>query len=296
MQESDRMCTIEQRKDVSLEHFFRQAMRPPFSVNSHKGSALYGRVQVPSPRFWGNPDVVKYDMQHLRDSIASMDTQTTTSPHFPRTEEEIKNEAARDVLEKEHHGIQLFEKLAREFATICLGKISSTATRPDVIQVFENSIPGMVPGNSCIVYAVNRSELSFWCARSNAIMTLPKEAICIPCAVVASKKSVLISDVQKHKAYYPPVEVVLGYARESAIASPCFNASGQVDFVLEVTGNSRIHYTRFDRMFLELAGMLLMLMIRRTELAEETLEAIRYDKDFFSRLVLILTYSIRLFF
>jgi hypothetical protein len=43
-------------------------------------------------------------------------------------------------------------------------------------------------------------------------------------------------------------------------------------------------------MFLELAGMLLMLMIRRTELAEETLEAIRYDKDFLFRLVLILTY------
>jgi hypothetical protein len=293
------MCAHEQRKDISLEHFFRHAARRSFSANARKGFlALGGQVlahsdgtalqsttsltidslqtfaqhspregrqrpkhdeldaqhakgltktsKVPRPRFWGNPQVQTYDLEQLRNNIAEMGLDTASSPQFPKTEKEIQDAAAHADLTTERKGLEQFWRRAKELA-VEVQRIHSTATREEVIKVFERLVPGKVPGQNCIVYTVERNfvarlgQVSFWCYRKKEQMILP-EGKGIAGTVLAKKQSLLVTDIQKHDSYYQPLDMWVGYPRESAIASPCFNEHGQVAFVLEVTSTmTRIH-------------------------------------------------------
>lgn len=327
------MCAHAQRKDISLQQFFRHAARRSFSANSRKGFLALGeqvlshsdgtalhstsrltidslnqtkaqrsswegrqrpnhedidarhakdspkKSKVPRPRFWGNPQVTKYGLEELRNSIAEMGLDTTSSPKFPKTEKEIQDAAALAELTTERKGLVQFWRRANELA-VEVQHIKCTATREDVIKLFERLVPGKVPGQNCIVYKVERdfvarhNEVSFWCYRKKERMTMP-EGKGIVGAVLAKRQSLLVTDIQKHANYYQPLDMWLGYPRESAIASPCFNEHKEVAFILEVTSTmARIHYTHFDRLLLEFAGTLLLPLIARSRLAEKYFEAI----------------------
>ena len=186
------MCTWPQRKDISLEHFFRHAAKRSFSASSRQGfmalrdqaafggtalastcqltvdsmQALHCRApaaviggdakesRVPRPRFWGNPQVNHYDLERLRSAIAEMGLDPSTSPEFPRTEKEVADAAAHAAFAKFRKDTDSFWKRATELA-VEVQRIPSKASRDEVLRAFESLMRGKVAGSeNCIVYSV----------------------------------------------------------------------------------------------------------------------------------------------
>ena len=304
------------RKDISLEQFFRHAAKRSCSASTRNGfltlggQVLHGGAtalpstwqltidalqannapspskdsveasRVPRPRFWGNPQINEYGLEHLRASIAEMGLDAATSPEFPKTKQEIADAAAGAELKKYRQGVDGFWNLAKAIAAE-VQHIPTTATRDEVLLAFQKIVPGKVPGESCIVYSVESDfvsklkEISFWSNRKKERVVLPA-GTGLASAVLEERKSMIVVDLQNHKSRSRELEALLGYPRESALASPCFNSRAQVEFILEVTcSTKRVHYTQHDRMLLEFAGMLLLPLILRTRVAEELVEAVR---------------------
>ena len=308
-----------QRKDVSLEKIFEHAARCSFSATTAKGfhtlrdqflmnggpalastsrvtidamqalsrvrqhedytkAAQLKNLGVPRPRFWGNPHIQEYDLESLRKDIVEMGL--VANSEFPRTEREILEAAAYEELVKHRHSLDEYLSKSKKLS-IEVQHLAGRATRSEVIRFFESCLPGKVPGDRCIVYAVERDwvakvgQVSFRHQRNNRSQTLPHGAG-IPGAVLEAGRSVQVQDIFNDKTFYAPLETGiegLGYPRESAIASPCFNAAGEVNYILEVTsGTERARYAQKDSMLLEYAGALLMQALARTRVAEECAE------------------------
>ena len=312
----DSPCACVQRKHVSLEKIFEHAARRSFSATSAKGfmtlrdqfltkggpslsstsrvtidamqaltrvrehddfakAQKLNRLGVPRPRFWGNPEVRNYDLEALRKDIVAMGLSATSE--FPRTEREILEATAYDELVKHRESLDEYLRKAKKLA-IEAQHIGAWATRSEIISFFETRLPGKVPGDRCIVYAVEcdwvarLGEISYRCQRRQQSVTLPRGAG-IPGAVLEAGCSITVVDIFNDKTFFAPLErgtQGLGYPRESAIASPCFNGSGLINFILEVTsGTERVLYTQKDTMLLEFAGVLLMQLLARQSLAVE---------------------------
>ena len=244
----------------------------------------FNSLGVPRPRFWGNPQVSGYDLESLRKDIVQMGL--SAKSEFPRTEREVLEATAYAELVRHRESLDEYLRKAKNLA-IEAQHIGARATRSEIISFFETRLPDKVSGDRCIVYAVERDrvstlgEISYRCQRRQERVTLPR-GMGIPGAVFEAGRSVTVADIFNDKTFFAPLErgrQGLGYPRQSAIASPCFNAAGQVNLILEVTnGTERVQYAQKDTMLLEFAGVLLMQLLARAGLAEEC-EAIASVRD-----------------
>jgi GAF domain-containing protein len=298
----------EQRKDIM--HFFKHAVKRSFSEGSRHGfralastcqltvdsmqaihvkapvrrsnakETLSASSRVPRPRFWGNPQVDHYDLQRLRSAIVEIGSDPSKSPEFPGAGKEVADANSNAAFAKFRRDTETFWKLATELSGE-VQQIPIEASQDEAIRAFEQMVSGKVAqSESCIIYSIQcefaakLQEISFWCPRKKETLILPRGSG-LPSAVLEAKCSIAVADLHNHKMYSRELESDLGYPRQSALLSPCFNELGQMAFILEVASAAKIvRYTIHDKMLLEFAGALLMLLISRTRLAEEYREAI----------------------